>query len=245
MYAGFIVQYLVELTIKEVRTIQMSFRTFITLFFSILFVTTLTHCGGGDGAPPLTIDPDPSFSLSKFKSSTVGTVYSTQLVGADSDDVMYGGPLSLANRAQIMLGSILVTPRDLILSISDGGAPVVVTGTSYVDTDGNLISFSIQTTGEICEPVTPDQLPDSVMVGDFGILSTLVCNDDTTRERNWRVEDSGGGNIHLIGNTVTKNPIIMSISFTDTTYTLDDGGNIVAYRGVTTIGGYTLTLESL
>ena len=123
MYAGFIVQYLVELTIKEVRTIQMSFRTFITLFFSILFVTTLTHCGGGDGAPPLTIDPDPSFSLSKFKSSTVGTVYSTQLVGADSDDVMYGGPLSLANRAQIMLGSILVTPRDLILSISDGGAP--------------------------------------------------------------------------------------------------------------------------
>jgi hypothetical protein len=236
-----------------INLIQRSFRTFITSFFSIIFVVTLAACGGGDGGggggvgadPPPTIDPDQSFSLSKFKSSTVGTVYSTELGGADSDGFVYGGFLSLANRAQIMLEGILVTPRDVILSITDGGVTVVVTGTSYVDIGGNFISFIIQTTGEICVPVTPDQLPDSVMVGDFGILSTLICNDDTMRERNWRVEDAGSGNINLIGNTVTKDLFNTLISFTDTTYTLDDGGNIVAYRGVTTIGGYTLTLESL
>jgi len=84
-----------------------------------VFITTLvlvlSSCGGGGGGstpttPSTPTSPTQSFSLSKLQSTAVGTVYTSQLSGTDSNSVNYTGSISLANRTQVMLGGVLVTP---------------------------------------------------------------------------------------------------------------------------------------
>jgi len=216
----------------------------------ILSVFVLSGCGGGGGGSNSTsttpTDPAQSFSLASLQSTTVGTVYSAQLTGSDSDGVSFSGSLSMANRTQIMLGGVLVTPSDMIFSLTGGGGSVTVTGTSYVDTSGNLISLYLQTTGMTCTPVSPDSMPLSVKIGDFGILSTFTCSDNTTQERSWRVEDAGNGNIRIISNGTSKDRFNTITDVTDVIFTIDGGGNIIAFKTVTTLfpSNYTLTLNA-
>jgi hypothetical protein len=215
--------------------------------FIVMLVLLMSACGGGDSSPASTpTSPAQSFSLAKLQSTTLGTVYSTQLSGSDSDGTSYTGTISLANRAQEMLDGVLVTPRDLLLSL-DGGTPYVVTATSYVDTSNNLISLVIQTTGVVCTPVSPNNIPSSVKIGDFGILSTLVCDDNTTQESNWRIEDAGNGNILAITNATAKDEFSAIISVAEVSYTLDGNGNIIAFKTVVTIhaSNFTLTYSSI
>ena len=214
----------------------------------VLSLLVITACGGGGGSDNTTTptDTNKSFSLATLQSMTLGTVYTTQLTGSNSDGVTYTGTASTANRAQTMLNGVLVTPRDLIISLTGGGSSITVTGTSNVDTSGNLISVVIQTTGLVCTPVSPDRMPASVKIGDFGILSTLTCSDNTTQERNWRVEDAGNGNIRVVTNGTVKNQSNVVTSVVDVTFTLDGSGNIVAFKTVATqpASGFTLTYQS-
>ncbi len=217
----------------------------------VLSIAIVTACGGGGGGggggTTTPTDPNQSFDLTKLQSTTAGTIYTSQLTGSDSNGVSYTGSVSAANRAQTMLGGVLVTPRDLLISLTGGGSSITVTGTSNIDTSGNLISVVIQTTGVTCTPVTPDKLPGSVKIGDFGILSTMNCSDNTTQERNWRVEDAGNGKIRVISNVTTKDQFNTIVSVTEVTYTIDNSGNIVSFKTVSTISasGFTLTYQSV
>jgi hypothetical protein len=202
--------------------------------------------GDGDGSTPT--DPNKIFSLNSLQSTTPGTIYTSQLTGSDTEGESFTGSINFAVRTQEMLNGILVTPSDLIISLSsDSTASTTVTTTGYIDTDGNLIELIIQTTGVTCTPVTPDKLPDSIKIGDFGILSTLICSDNTTQERNWRVEDASNGNIRIVSNGTIKNENNTFISTTDITYTIDGNGNIIGFKSVTTLyaNNYTLTTESM
>jgi len=220
--------------------------------FIVTLVLLMSACGGGGGGGDSTpastpTSPTQTFSLAKLQSTTLGTVYSTQLSGSDSDGTNYTGSISLANRAQEMLGGVLVTPRDLLLNLTGGGVSTVVTATSYVDTSNNLISLVIQTTGVVCTPVSPNNIPSTVKIGDFGILSTLVCDDNTTQETNWRIEDAGNGNILAITNATAKDQFSTITSVADVSYTLDGNGNIIAFKTVVTINAssFTLTYSSI
>jgi len=66
-----------------------------------LSLLVITACGGGGGGGSTTTptDPNKSFSLSALQSTTLGTVYTTQLTGSDSDGITYSGTFSIANRA--------------------------------------------------------------------------------------------------------------------------------------------------
>jgi hypothetical protein len=207
-----------------------------------IFVLVLSSCGGSTSTPT---DPNQSFSLSRLQSTTLGTVYSSQLTGSDSNGVHYTGSVSMANRAQTMLKGVLVTQRDFIISISGGGTSMTFTATSNVDTSGNLISVVIQTTGLTCSPESPDAMPTTVKIGDFGILPAMTCSDNTTTERNWRVEDAGNGNINVISNATVKDQSNTMVSAGDATITINGSGNIVAFKIVFTqlASKYTLTLK--
>ncbi len=84
-------------------------------------------------------------------------------------------------------------------------------------------------------------------VGDFGILSTLVCDNNTTTERSWRVEGAGTGTIRIISSTANKDQFNSVIDFGDVESTIDSDGNIVSLKLVTTItaSNYTLTMVSI
>jgi len=142
---------------------------------------------------------------------------------------------------------VLVTPRDTLTSVRGGNSSTTVTGTSYTDVGGNLISVVVQTTGLTCTPATPDRMPDSVKIGDFDSLSTLTCNDNTTMERNWRIDDAGSGNIVLVVNGTSKNYNGETKAISDVMYTIDENGDIIAFKTLSTLPsrGYTLSYESL
>lgn len=220
-------------------------KSFATLFIALLMA--LPGCGGGGGGGATPTDPNQLFSLSTLNSTALGTIYSSQLTGVDSNGTNLTGSISLANRAQTMLGGVLVTPRDVIYTITGGGTTVTVTGTGFIDTSGNLVSLESQTTGVTCTPVSPDNLPVSVKIGDFGILSTLICDDNTTQERSWRVEDGSNGTIRIISNATSKDQFSNIIAIADVTYRIDINSNIVSVKLVTTdvAGSYTFTLNSV
>lgn len=218
-------------------------RNVVTSALLLLFIA-LTGCGGGGGTTTTPTDPNQLFNLTALNSTTPGSLFSTQLAGSTSLGQRLTGSASLANRAQIMLAGVLVTPRDLILSVTDGISSVTITGTSYVDTSGNLIS--LQTSGISCTPVSPDSPPTTVKIGDFGILSTLICDDNTTQDRSWRVEDGGNGTIRITSNGTTKNQFNNIVSIGDVTYTIDGNGDILSIKIISTdvANNYTLTMQS-
>lgn len=223
------------------------------LVFMILGAIVLGGCGGGGGETNTNTDtttpadPDQAFDISILQSTTQGSVYASDLRGRDSTGVSYTGTIAVANRAQTLLNGLLVTPQDSLLTLSGGNLSVTITSTSYLDEIGNLISLSSQTSGLTCTPASPDRLPDIVRVGDFGILSALICTDNITLERSWRVESAGAGMVNVIVNGTEKDSRNRIVSITDSTTTIDTSGNVVRLKGVSTVldNRFTLTYESL
>lgn len=220
----------------------------LVLICSILF---LVACGGGssgggssDDSTPT--DPNQIFSLEELQSKTVGTIYSTSLTGSDSNGTSYTGSISAANRAEEMYGGNLASPTDLIISLTGGGSTITVTGTSYNDSStGYLLAVIIQTTGVTCTPVSPDEIPTLVKIGDFGILSDLICDDNTTQSRNWRIEDGRNGKIKAISAATVRDNFNNLVSMTEVTYIIDGNNAIVGFKTTSELSsGYILTYQN-
>ncbi len=205
----------------------------------LLSLLILTGCGGdGGGAAVSPTDPDQSFSLS------ITANYPIQLTGSDSNGVSYVGSISRAVRGQEMLGGVLVTVTESIFSITGGGVSTNSISTSYSDTDGNRIA-SVSGGGVTCTAVSPDSLPESGKIGDFGTLSPCVCDDNTTDQSNWRIEDAGNGIIALIIHTTSRDQSDSILFTRDTTYTLDVDGNRLSYGLELYYDNYSLSLKSI
>lgn len=219
---------------------------FTLALIGIALISVGCSSGGGDSAPPPT-DPDTVFSLSGLQDDTIGTIYSTQLTGSDSNTTSYTGSLAVANRVETMLNGVLVTPQDVIISLTGGGNSITVTATSYTDTNNFLISVVVQTTGLVCTPVFPDTMPSSVKIGDFGILSTMVCDDNTTQERSWRVVDGGNVTANIIASSITKDQFNNITAVVDVTYTINVSGDLLVFKTVSALpqSNFTLTYQSI
>lgn len=230
----------------------------ICLLLVLATTVVVTACGGGGGGGggsgggsggggSTPTGPNESFSLAEFNSTTVGTVYTTSLEGSDTNGVSYTGSISLANRAQIMLGGILVTPRDSLFNITGGGLSITTTSTGYTDSSGLFVGLVVQTTGLACAPVSPDKFPSSVKIGDFGVRSTLICNDNTTWEGNWRVEDAGNGEVDFVTSITKKDQFNTILQIADGAYRLDGAGQIVGFTSSSTLlaSAVTVRLESI
>jgi len=192
----------------------------------------LASCDIGPTSTPA--DPNQSFTLAKLSSTAPGTVFSAKLSGHDSKGVNYTGSISVANRAQTMRNDVSLTPQEFIINISGGGTSMTYAGTNYIDTNGNLISSVMHTTGQTCAPVAPYAMPETVKIGDFGFLPEITCSDNTTQVRNWRVEDARNGNINVIYNVTVKNQLNTIVSVADVTLTINGSSNIVSCKIVIT-----------
>lgn len=212
---------------------------------AILSVTGMvTACGGGGGGSSdspakIPTDPNQEFSLATLKSTAPGTVYSTQLTGSDSAGGQWTGSFSVANRAQVMLDGILVTPQELLVSLSSQGSSATSGGTTYIDTSGYVLGSRGQD-GTVCTPAFLYQLPDVVKIGDFGFGPTETCSDGTSSDSSWRVEDAGNGNIDFITAEESNDG-----TAGESTATLNVAGDILAFKVVVSGRGIpTVTLQS-
>ena len=218
-----------------------------------IVVFTLAACGGGggggddDGVDNSTpTDPNKIFSLEQMQSTTIGTIYSTSLAGSDSDGTSYTGSFSVANRAEEMYGGILARPSDVLISLKGGGSTITVTGTSYIDSSSsNLLAVIVQSIGLTCIPVSPDVIPTLVKIGDFGILSDLICDDNTIQSRNWRIEDGRNGNINAISAVSVRDNFNNHVSTTEVAYKINGNNVVVGFETVSELSnGFRLTYQS-
>jgi hypothetical protein len=214
-----------------------------------LFLATLIGCGGGsdgDSTSSTPTDPDQEFSLAAYKDLTEGTIYTSNITGKDSDGNTFSGSVIIANRPQELLGGVLVTPRDTIISVTVNGTPITLSGTVYYDDAAFLLQSVNQTTGVTCTPSSPYTVPDTVKIGDAAILPSTTCDDGTTQEQNWRVEDAKDGKIYFILSLTTKDQF-GSIFFTaEDKYTIDSNNELVRLEVTTTetSSGYTITVTT-
>jgi len=185
--------------------------------------------------------PPEGFSLSTLKSTKFGTVYTTQLVGSDSDGGQWTGSLSIANRAQGTLDGVLVTPRDTLVRLTYQGVSRPSGATSYIDMSGYTLGLA-QQDGTTCNPAFPYQLPDFVEIGDFGLQPIMTCSNGDSVVANWSAEDGGNGNMDFVS-FVEIRPRFGGSSFTTQTLTLDRLGNILAYKIIVSAPDLLVTLS--
>ena len=215
----------------------------IRVIITLLALLFLASCEVNSGNTPT--DPNQTFTLPNYKPATPDASHTIRLTGRDSNGVNYTGSIFIASRAQTILNGESVIPKEFIINFSGGRTSVTLAGTRYEDTNGNLKSYTIQTTGLTCAPVSPEIMPSTVKIGDFGILPTMECSDNTSQERNWRVEDARNGNINIISNVTAKNQSNTIVSVTDIIIKINASSNIVSCKIVSSQPAinYKITLE--
>jgi len=213
---------------------------------------TMTACGGGGGGggTDTTDIPDPlppaSFSLAKiYSAKPSGLVYETQLKGSSTDGATYTGSLSRTNQPKEMLSGVLVTPSEVIVTLTTSGITQTFATTTFIDSDDIHIS-SRDSDGVTCTPASPEKPPILVNIGDTGVFPITTCSDGTSNESSWEVTDAGDGTIYHIVTGVQKGGGAIKTKSVQTV-NVDAGGSIVSYKTVTESlsSGNILTIESL
>ena len=179
-------------------------------------------------------DSNTTYGLHELQTTKPGVIYSTALTGNDSDNIEYNGSITIENKDPIMRDGVLVTPRDIVIVLSAGGITVSLTGTSYIDENGNLTSIVVHNNGTICTPASPDKVPGNVEIGDSGVRSTLTCSNNTTNETNWNTKAGGNNEIRFISTSLIKDQLGEIVSANIVSFNLDSSGNIVSFNANST-----------
>ncbi len=219
------------------------------ILIPVLATSIISACGGGGGgsSTPAVTDPNKSFSLQKFTPENSGTVYSSNVAGTieDSDNsVNFTGSISVQNNPQTMINGILVTPRDVLITLQSGDIVDSIVTTSYYDSDGYLI----QTTDSsltTCVPITTNKLPEAVKIGDFGQFAILSCSDGNTKSIAWRAEDGKNGFLDFTEYTTVTDRYDAQLDISSqTTYKLNAAGEIVSIDLLGNSDGFIVKLKS-
>ena len=220
----------------------------IKILLTVPLILSLIACGGGGGGGEPAVGGGGNtpriFSLAKYNSVEYGNVLYFEFTGYDTDDIDYTGTYATANENQIVRDGVLVTPRTRLITLAAGGASISLSSISLLNDDGGFVD-GYMTDETYCYSQSPDSVPNQVIIGDFGTLSTLVCDNGTTQERDWQVVDAGNGNASFIAYFTVKDEFGSIIFVGDQTLTIAENGDFIAGEIVETLSnGYTLTLIS-
>ena len=221
----------------------------LRIIFSIGFIF-LTACGGGGGggdSEATATDPNQSFPLVVWHSTQEGTIASFELEGVDSDGTRFTGTVLMANRAKVnSTDGVLLTPREILVNLSSNNSSQTLSTFSYRDPDGYLRLSYTPSTDINCWPAFLYKLPETVIIGDFGSMPAMSCEDNSTSESSWWISDAGNGRVNLTIGLTVKNSTGATISTGEETFLLDQLGAIQAYDIFISLTGqnYTLSMSS-
>jgi len=212
------------------------------ILLAIPMILFLTACASdSDDAPA-----EPRiFSLAQYNSVEYGTVLDFQFTGYDIDDIDYTGTYLVSNQYQIVRDGLVVAPRTVVMKLSvDGQASQSLSAISFLNQDGGFVDgYGFDET--YCYSQSPNTVPNQVTIGDFGTLSTSVCDDGTTQEREWQILDAGNGNAAFVVYFTTKNEFGEIVALQDSILTINENGDFLEAKIVSTnADGYTRTIES-
>lgn len=219
----------------------------ISLLASILLLFACGGGGGGGGDDPTPTDPNTIFDLSQYNSLDEGTLYEFFLTGSDSNGDRWEGPINSSIGAIQNIGGIDYIPLEIKLSLTNITTNAVLsdTMTTYHDLSGDPVYRVSDKTGVICFPVIIHTMPDTVMIGDSGEVTSYACSDSTSMTGNWSVTDAMNGYAYLVIDGVFLDGS-GNIALTEADiYKIDSVGNIISISvSIYRVGdNYTLYLS--
>lgn len=172
---------------------------FISLLASILL---LFACGGGGGGGDDTTPTDPNtiFDLSQYNTLDEGTIFDFFLIGSDSAGDRWEGPFSSKVEAVQTIGGVDYIPLETKLSLTNLSTNALLsdTVTTYFNLFGDPVYQVSDETGVVCFPDIIHPMPDTIMIGDSGEVTSYNCSDSTSRTGTWSVADAMDGFAYLI-----------------------------------------------
>jgi hypothetical protein len=182
-------------------TISYCFSALRRLLLFVLLIA-LSGCGGGGGGGDSATPTDPTtvFDLTGFKSLTQGVKFSFNLTGSDNSGGSWSGVYRLTINAVQNVNGQLLTPADIYINLVESHTNTVISDvtTTYYDASGDLVSRITQGSGVTCTPTSVSKLPDTVLIGDFGVTPSFDCSDGTTITGTWAIENANNGYAYLV-----------------------------------------------
>jgi len=163
---------------------------------AILLTMLLTACGGGGGGGTTTTTPaDVSFLTVSPDIDNVGESQRFNLngtVSANGQTETITGSYTVTRKPNEIVGGeeAIVTDSVFVVTIPSQGVSISSSGTTYLRLNGTEIQTTLDT-GVICYPDSnAGELPDSVKIGESGVLGNSTCSDSTTISSSYLVEQS-------------------------------------------------------
>jgi len=224
------------------------------LFLTSLVLLVLSACGSDDGSgggnTGTPTDPNTVFQTFPPTAFTLGDTTNTSYTGNDSAGGVYTATFSTQVQAQaIFLGQDAIPMLgQLQLNNTANGAFVSVVATTYYTTtaaDRRYLGVDIPS-GTSTVSATTTAVPQTVKIGDFGIIGTYTDNAGNDDERSWRVDDGFNGRAKLVTLSTTIDQFGDLVNSTISTSLIDTNGNSISQTLVIFYAdtGITLTLNS-
>jgi hypothetical protein len=228
----------------------------LTALISTLFLVTLISCGGGDGdsSSSTPTDPDQEFSLVGYKDLTEGEIYGTGITGSDSEGNEFEGVVFVYNTKMTLnldlFPGVPVTDRSTSINLVFGSASIDISQREFYDESAYLLLMEVWATGMdnamLCYPAYPYALPDSVKIGDTDTYPMFTCEDGSTQDQSWRIEDAKDGKVYFVTEAQAKDEFGSLVSTTEFKFTINSESELLGFKGTITdvISGYTITMNS-
>lgn len=155
-------------------------------YFLTSDLASLTDDGGSDES--VVADGNDTSNLA-FK-VPVESEYATPLVGIDSFGYPYTGRFYFVSALSTIWDGELVTPRESLISFTDGNTSVFLEGTEYITEDGGIrLTSDYKKASTTCETRVKGSTPiRAVFIGDSETSQIQVCKDGSISDLSWRVE---------------------------------------------------------
>lgn len=217
--------------------------------YLILFVLLIIQgcsSGGGDSTTPT--DPNTVFQSFEAGVFTAGFTETINYTGTDTAGGVWSGTVSEQTQPQsTFLGQpaipILVQVQ---LTNSANGAVLSTTGTNYWSTsasDRHYLGYS--DTSSTTVSATTTAIPETVKIGDFGVVGTYTDNAGSVVVQTWRLDDGSNGLANIIRLITEKDQFGNLVTSSTSTTLIDTSGKTISRTLVQFFAdsGETLTLN--
>lgn len=197
---------------------------------SFVTVSILLGCGGGSGSNFEPTDPNTVFNL--FPPSYF-TSYSSSynFTGSDTAGGRFTGTFSAQTLSPTtFLGEAAIPILGLLELINTvTNAQVSSTATVYFsDTpnDRRYLGSSSSLTTTVSATTYP--IPETALIGDFGLIGTYTDNAGDTTEESWRLDDGGSGTAIFVKLSTTTDQYNDLVTSTTTRDKIATNGSVIS-----------------
>jgi len=215
-------------------------------YLVLLAFILIQSCSTGDGDSTIPTSPTTSFSLlpSNYFTNYTKTI---NLTGSDSNGAKYTASWSERTGTQTtFLGeSAIPIYTQIQVKNTSTGAFVTIGAVQYYSTSASDRRYLGDTSDTTTVSATTTPIPQSAVIGAFGVIGTYTDNAGDVESQSWRLEDGGNGRAKMKILYNNKDQFGNALTSEIQTFLIDENGNRLSFTEELYVvsSGITLTLS--